>query len=94
MLNLGGPAGGSAPGKVLRPQGRIPHDSYSLSSSKSNTGAWEIEINKVCQNFWSMGQKNEDISKSVSFIDSGLIFLASLSFNLSRNAFVVSVYAL
>ena len=27
LLNLGGPAGGEAPGKVLRPQGRIPYDS-------------------------------------------------------------------
>ena len=27
LLNLGGPAGGSAPGKVLRPQGRVPYDS-------------------------------------------------------------------
>ena len=27
LLILGGPAGGEAPGKVLRPQGRIPHDS-------------------------------------------------------------------
>ena len=27
LLNLGGPAGGSAPGKVLRPQEGIPYDS-------------------------------------------------------------------
>ena len=27
LLNLGGPAGGSAPGKVLRPQEGILHDS-------------------------------------------------------------------
>ena len=64
-----------AAGKVLRPQGRIPYDSYSLSSSKSNTGAGEIAITKACQNSWQIATKIEDISKSVNSIDSGAIFL-------------------
>ena len=38
--------------------------------------------------------KNEDISKSVSSIDSGAIFQTRRGQYLSRNAFVVSVYAL
>ena len=37
-----------------------------------------------------MGQKNEDISKSVNSIDSGLIFLPWLGQDLSRNTSVVS----
>ena len=94
LLNLGGPAGGSAPGKVLRPQGRIPHDSQSLSSSKSNTGAGAIQIKKACQKSWQIGPKNEDISKSVSSIDSGAIFPSRLGQDLSRNVLVVSLYAL
>ena len=62
-------------------------------SSKSNTGAGEIVIKKASQKFQELGQKIEDFSKSVSSIDSGSIFLARLGQDLSRNAFVVSVYA-
>ena len=40
-----------------------------------------------------MVQKNEDISESVSSIDSGAIFQPRSGQELSRNAFVVSVYA-
>ena len=40
-----------------------------------------------------IGQKNEDISESVNSIDSGPIFVPSLGQDLSRNVFVVSVYA-
>ena len=40
-----------------------------------------------------MDQKNEDISKSVSSIDTGAIFPPPGGQDLSRNAFVVSVYA-
>ena len=40
-----------------------------------------------------MVQKNEDISTSVSSIDSGAIFLPRSGQELSRNVFVVSVYA-
>ena len=40
-----------------------------------------------------MGQKNEDISESVNSFDTGAIFLPPLGQDLSRNAFVVSVYA-
>ena len=36
LLNLGGPAGGSAPGKVLRLQEGTSYDSESLSALKSN----------------------------------------------------------
>jgi len=41
-----------------------------------------------------MGQKNKDISKSVSSIEAGAIFPPRSGQDLSRNAFVVSVYAL
>ena len=40
-----------------------------------------------------MVQKNEDISKSVSSIDFGAIFLPRLGHDVSRNVLVVSVYA-
>ena len=40
-----------------------------------------------------MVQKNEDISESVNSIDSGAIFWPSSGQELSRNVFVVSVYA-
>ena len=40
-----------------------------------------------------MVQKNEDISESVSSIDSGAIFQPRSGQELSRNVFVVSVYA-
>ena len=40
-----------------------------------------------------MDQKNEDISRSVNSFDTGPIYLGSLGQELSRNVFVVSVYA-
>ena len=40
-----------------------------------------------------MGQKNEDFSKSVNSIDSGIMFPPRLGQDLSRNALVVSGYA-
>ena len=39
-------------------------------------------------------QQNKDISESVNVIDSGAIFFARSSQELSRNVFVVFVYAL
>ena len=50
-------------------------------------------MKKACQNSWQIAPKSEDISESVSSIDSGAIFLSRLAQDLSRNAFVVSVYA-
>ena len=63
-------------------------------SSKSNTGAREIEIKWASQKSWQLGRKNEDISTSVSSIGSGAIFPPRLGQDLSRNVVVVSVYAL
>ena len=62
-------------------------------SSRSNTGAGEIEIKQACQKSWQLGRKNEDFSKSVSSFDTGAIFLPSLGQDLSRNRSVVSGYA-
>ena len=62
-------------------------------SSKNNTGAGEIVIKKASQNFQELGQKIEDISKSVNSIGRGAIFLSRLGHELSRNGLVVSVYA-
>ena len=62
-------------------------------SSKSNTGAAEIQIKHASQKFQELGQKNEDISKSVNSFDSGPIFPGRLGHDLSRNVFVVSIYA-
>ena len=62
-------------------------------SFKSNTGAREIQIKHASQEFQELGQKNEDCSKSVSSFDSGAIFRPSLGQDLSRNVFVVSIYA-
>ena len=54
---------------ALSPQERITYDSYSLSSSKSNTAAREIEIKKACQKSWQIAFQNEDISESVNSFD-------------------------
>ena len=62
-------------------------------SSKSNTGAREIVIKKACQKSWQIAPKNEDISKSVSSIEGGAIFLPRSGHDLSRNVLVVFVYA-
>ena len=63
-------------------------------SSKSNTGAREIVIKKACQKVVQMDHKNEDISEYVNSFDAGTIFPDRLGHKLSRNGFVVSVYAL
>ena len=62
-------------------------------SSKSNTGAWEIEIKRACQKLVKMDHKNQDFSESVSSFDLGAIFLPRSGQDPSRNVFVVSVYA-
>ena len=63
-------------------------------SSKSNTAAGEIEINKASQKSWQIAQKNEDISESVNSIDAGAIFPPRSGHELSRNVLVVFGYAL
>ena len=63
-------------------------------SSKSNTGAGEIWFKHACQKMGKMDHKNEDFSESVNSFDLGAIFLPSLGQDLSRNAVVVSIYAL
>ena len=63
------------------------------AGSKSNTAAGTIQIKKACQKSWQIGRENEDISKSVSSIDSGAIFPSRSGQDLSRNVFVVFVYA-
>ena len=65
----------------------------SLLGSESNTGAGEIEIQRACQKSGKMDQKNEDFSESVNSFDLGAIFLPSSGQELSKNVFVVSVYA-
>ena len=62
-------------------------------SSKSNTAAGEIEIKRACQKLGQMDQQNEDFSESVNSFDFGAIFLPRSGQELSRNVFVVSVYA-
>ena len=63
-------------------------------SSKGNAAAEQIEIKKPRQKSWQIAPKNEDISKSVNSIHRGAIFLPRSGQDLSRNTFVVSVYAL
>ena len=43
-------------------------------SSKSNTGALEIEFKHACQKVGKIDHKHEDISESVNSFDSGAIF--------------------
>ena len=62
-------------------------------SSKSNTGAGEIQTKRACQKVWYLAQKNEHFSKSMNSFGSGSIFPSSLGHYLSRNKSVVSVYA-
>ena len=62
--------------------------------SKSLTAAGEIEAKKAIQNFQEIAYKNEDISESVSSIDSGLIFPSRSGPDISRDTSVVAVYAL
>ena len=68
-------------------------DSWSLASFKSNSKAQEIERQHACQKSVNFEHKNQDFSKSVNSFHSGAIFPPSLGQDLSRNAFVVSVYA-
>ena len=60
----------------------------SLSSSKSNTEAEEIELKKGCQKIWYFGVKNGNISKSVNSFGTGAIFWPRSGQDLSGNAFV------
>ena len=46
------------------------------------------------QQSWQLGRKNEDFSKSVCSIDSGAILPPRLGQDVSRNVFVVFVFAL
>ena len=64
-----------------------------LPGSKSNTAAWEIEFQHASQKVGKIDDKNEDFSKSVSSFHSGPIFRPSSGEELSRNVFVVFVYA-
>ena len=55
-----------------------PNDVFHMTrraflSSKSNTGAGEIEIKKACQKVVKIDHENGDISESVNSIDSGAI---------------------
>ena len=59
-------------------------------SSKSNTVVREIVLQLGLQESIRFGQKNENISKSVSSIHSGPIYSHRLGQDLYRNAFVVS----
>ena len=63
------------------------------TGSESNTTAGTIQIKKACQKSWQIAPKNEDISKSVSSIDSGAIFRPRSGQDLPRNVVVVSGYA-
>ena len=62
-------------------------------SSRSNTGAGEIEIKQACQKSWQLGRENEDFSESMNSFGMGAIFRHRLGQDLSRNASVVSGYA-
>ena len=57
------------------------------------TARIQVSLQQGSQKSVFFCHKNQDISKSVSSIGTGLIFLASLGHDLSRNAFVVFVYA-
>ena len=88
----------AAPGAERR-EGAQPHEFVlhmtrrAFLSSKSNTGAGEIEIKRACQKLWYLVQKNEDFPESMNSFDSGSIFPSSLGHDLSRNRSVVPVYA-
>ena len=62
-------------------------------STGPSRGKHWLAVYRAHTSFQGSGQKNEDISKSVSSIDSGAIFLPRLGQDLSRNVVVVSVYA-
>ena len=59
----------------------------------SNTAARGIEFQHASQKVGKVDHKNEDSSQSVSSFHSGLIFRPSSGKELSRNVFVVFVYA-
>ncbi len=62
-------------------------------SSKSNTVVREIVHQLGLQECIRFGTKNGNISKYVCSIQSGAIFVPRLGQELSRNVFVVFVYA-
>ena len=49
------------------------------------------KIKKAYQKCWQIASKNKDISKSVSSIDAGAIFLSRSGQDLSRYAFVARI---
>ena len=58
------------------------------------TARMQVWFHLVSEQIAKVGHKIKDISESVCSFDSGPIFLRSLGQDLSRNAFVVFVYAL
>ena len=68
----------------------IPRGKHRLTVYRAH----QVEFKHACQQVVKIDHKNEDISESVSSIDSGAIFLPRLAHELSRNVPVVSVYAL
>ena len=90
----GNRGGGCKPTKEFQ-KGRETAEPQLLekAGSKSNTGDREIESKKACQKVGKINHKSEDISESVNSFDSGAIFRSSLSEDISRNVFVVSIYA-
>ena len=68
----------------------IPRGEHRLTVYRAH----QVEFKMACQKVIKIYHKNEDISESVSSIDSGAIFRSRLINDLSRNVSVVSVYAL
>ena len=62
-------------------------------SSKSNTGAGEIEIKWASQKSWQIAPKNKDFSESMNSFDIGAIFPPRSGQELSRNVGGMSGYA-
>ena len=56
--------------------------------------AHQVVLQLVCQTRVIFGHTNGNISESVSSFYTGPFFLGRLGYELSRNGFVVSVYAL
>ena len=90
--------GGLAGGRVRARNSRgIPKKKSCILSTdpalRVITLQWEIAVNWVSETIAKVDHKSEDISGSVCSIDSGAIFPPRSGQDLSRNVFVVSIYA-
>ena len=93
FAHFGRPCRGLSPGKGFAPK-RISHMTRRAFLALRVIQAQGNRVQTCLSKMGKIDHKNEDISESVNSIDRGAIFPPRSGHDLSRNASVVSVYAL